>query len=51
VAAHASQSASLPELMRRLAMLDGREAVRWVLFPLSLPAQRDGEIPAALWWG
>lgn len=36
-AAHASQSASLPELMSRLARLDDREAVRWVLFPRSLP--------------
>jgi LmbE family N-acetylglucosaminyl deacetylase len=50
-AAHASQSASLPGLLRRLAMLDGREAVRWVLFPLSLPTPRHREAPATVWWG
>jgi LmbE family N-acetylglucosaminyl deacetylase len=51
VAAHASQSAVLPELLCRLATLDGHEAARWVLFPLSLPAQREREAPAAVWWG
>lgn len=51
MAAHASQSAILPELLLRLAMLDGHEAARWVLFPLSLPAPREREAPAAVWWG
>jgi len=51
VAAHASQSAILPELLRRLAMLDGHEAVRWVLFPLSFPARREREARTAVWWG
>jgi LmbE family N-acetylglucosaminyl deacetylase len=51
VAAHASQSAILPDLLRRLAMIGGHEAVRWVLFPLSLPAQLEREAPAAVWWG
>jgi len=51
VAAHASQSAILPGLLRRVAMPDGHEAVRWVLFPLSFPAQRERETPAAVWWG
>lgn len=48
-AAHASQSANLPELMRRLAALDTREAVRWVMFPFSPPTQPDGKAPATVW--
>jgi LmbE family N-acetylglucosaminyl deacetylase len=40
-AAHTSQSEALPRLLRRLDLLDGREAVRWLLFPRPVPAQRD----------
>jgi N-acetylglucosamine malate deacetylase 2 len=40
-AAHTSQSEALPRLMRRLDLLDGREAVRWLLFPRPVPTQRD----------
>ena len=49
MAAHASQSAILPELLCRLAMLDGHEAARWVLFPRPLPAQPERQAPAAVW--
>ena len=38
-AAHTSQSEALPGLMRRLDLLDGQEAVRWLLFPRPVPAQ------------
>ena len=41
VAAHTSQSESLPRLMRRLDLLDGRETLRWLLFPRPVPGQRD----------
>ena len=40
-AAHTSQAESLPRLMRRLDLLDGREALRWLLFPQPVPAQPD----------
>ena len=33
VAAHASQSAALPGLRRRLDLLDGRERLRWLRSP------------------
>ena len=36
-AAHASQSQALPELMRRLEQLDGREHVRWLVSPHRRP--------------
>jgi LmbE family N-acetylglucosaminyl deacetylase len=41
-AAHTSQSAALPALVRRLDLADGREALRWLLFPQRVPAQHDG---------
>jgi hypothetical protein len=40
-AAHASQSAALPALIRRLDLLDGRETLRRLLLPQPVPAQRD----------
>jgi N-acetylglucosamine malate deacetylase 2 len=48
-AAHTSQSAALPALLRRLDLLDDREALRWLLFPQPVPPQRAGEslAPAA----
>ena len=42
-AAHTSQSEALPGLMRRLDLLDGQEAVRWLLFPRPVPAQPAGK--------
>jgi hypothetical protein len=33
VAAHASQSVTLPLLRRRLDLLDGRERLRWLVRP------------------
>ena len=36
-AAHAGQSQALPELMRRLEQLDGREHVRWLVSPHRRP--------------
>lgn len=36
-AAHASQSQALPELMRRLELLDGREHLRWLISPYRQP--------------
>ena len=44
-AAHQSQSQALPELIQRLDLLDGREALRW-LVPQSPTPERD-TIPAA----
>jgi LmbE family N-acetylglucosaminyl deacetylase len=43
-AAHTSQSAALPALVRRLDRLDGREALRWLVFPQPVPAQRERDI-------
>ena len=44
-AAHQSQSDALPELIRRLDLLDGREALRWLVPPS--PAPEHGKtIPA-----
>ena len=42
-AAHTSQSEALPALMRRLDLLGGQEAVRWLLFPRPVPALPAGE--------
>jgi N-acetylglucosamine malate deacetylase 2 len=42
-AAHTSQSEALPSLMRRLDLLDGQEAVRWLQFPQPMPAQPAGK--------
>jgi N-acetylglucosamine malate deacetylase 2 len=42
-AAHTSQSEALPALTRRLDLLDGRETLRWLLFPQTVPSQRDEE--------
>ena len=50
-AAHASQSAALPALVRRLDLLDGRETLRWLLFPQPVPPQLDAGIPVtSRWW-
>ena len=43
-AAHESQSAALPRLIRRLDRLDGREHLRWLV----LPAWRDPGAPPAV---
>jgi hypothetical protein len=45
-AAHQSQSQALPELIRRLDLLDGREALRWLVPPPTTP-EHDEMIPAA----
>jgi LmbE family N-acetylglucosaminyl deacetylase len=45
-AAHQSQSHALPELIRRLGLLDGREALRWLVPPSPTP-EHDKTIPAA----
>ena len=45
-AAHQSQSQALPELIRRLDLLDGRESLRW-LVPPPPPPGHDETIPAA----
>ena len=45
-AAHQSQSDALPGLIRRLDLLDGREALRW-LAPPSSASEHDKTIPAA----
>ena len=42
-AAHTSQSEALPGLIRRLDLLGGQEAVRWLLFPRPVPALPAGE--------
>lgn len=39
VAAHASQSADLPELIGRLDRLGGTETLRWLLGPARSPAR------------
>jgi hypothetical protein len=44
-AAHQSQSEALPELIRRLDLLDGREALRWLVPPPATP-EHDKTIPA-----
>jgi hypothetical protein len=36
-AAHKSQSQELGSVIRRLDLLEGREAVRWLVFPLPMP--------------
>ena len=45
-AAHTSQSAALPALIRRLDLLDGEETLRWLLFPQLVPAQCDRDLLA-----
>ena len=45
-AAHQSQSQALPELIQHLDLLDGREALRWLVSPPSTP-ERGTTIPAA----
>jgi LmbE family N-acetylglucosaminyl deacetylase len=45
-AVHQSQSQALPELIRRLDLLDGREALRWLVPPPTTP-EHDEMIPAA----
>jgi LmbE family N-acetylglucosaminyl deacetylase len=45
-AAHTSQSAALPALIRRLDLLDGGETLRWLLFPQPVPAPRDRDLLA-----
>ena len=42
-AAHASQSESLPALVRRLDLLGSGETMRWLLFPQQIPAQHEGQ--------
>jgi LmbE family N-acetylglucosaminyl deacetylase len=49
-AAHTSQSAALPALIRRLDLLDGWETLRWLLFPQPVPAQRDRDPLATTSW-
>ena len=44
-AAHQSQSEALPELIRRMDLLDGREPLRWLIPPPSTP-EHDETIPA-----
>jgi N-acetylglucosamine malate deacetylase 2 len=44
-AAHQSQSQALPELIRRLDLLDGREALRWLVPPPATP-EHGKTIPA-----
>jgi hypothetical protein len=44
-AAHQSQSEALPELVRRLDLQDGREALRWLVHPPAT-AEHDKAIPA-----
>jgi N-acetylglucosamine malate deacetylase 2 len=39
--AHASQSEALPAVVHRLDHLDGREPLRWLLLPCSVPAQSE----------
>lgn len=39
--AHASQSEALPAVVHRLDLLDGREPLRWLLLPCSVPAQGE----------
>lgn len=46
-AAHASQSETLPALIRRLDLLGSSETLRWLLFPARVPAQRDGLLATA----
>ncbi len=48
-AAHSSQSQALPALMRRLDALDGREALRWLLFPQPGPRQHERAVTRAAW--
>lgn len=44
--AHQSQSQALPELIRRLDLLDGREPLRWLVPPPPTP-RHDETVPAA----
>ncbi len=44
-AAHSSQSDALPDVLRRLDLLDGTETLRWVLTPRPVPGQRDEPEP------
>jgi LmbE family N-acetylglucosaminyl deacetylase len=45
-AAHQSQSQALPELIRRLDLLDGRETLRWLVPPSATP-EHGTTTPAA----
>jgi LmbE family N-acetylglucosaminyl deacetylase len=45
-AAHASQAGALPQLVRRLDLLDGREHLRWLVSPCWTPAD-DSALAAA----
>lgn len=47
-AAHTSQAETLPATLRRLDLLDGTEALRWVLPPRLVPSPRHEPIPAGL---
>jgi N-acetylglucosamine malate deacetylase 2 len=49
-AAHTSQSEALPALMGCLDLLDGRETLRWLLFPQPVPPQLDEGIPVTARW-
>jgi N-acetylglucosamine malate deacetylase 2 len=42
--AHASQSEELSAVLHRLDLLDGREPLRWLLPPRSVPAQGEAEL-------
>lgn len=44
-AAHRSQEEALTGLIRRLDQLSGVEAVRWLLSPARIPAQRAQALP------
>jgi hypothetical protein len=42
-AAHQSQSPALPQLIRRLDLLDGREYLRWLVPPLQSRERRQAQ--------
>ena len=47
-AAHASQAEALPQLVRRIDQLDGREHLRWLVSPRWTPADDDALAAAGL---
>ena len=47
-AAHASQADALPQLVRRIDQLDGREHLRWLAYPQWTPADDDALAAAGL---
>jgi LmbE family N-acetylglucosaminyl deacetylase len=47
LAAHASQSETLPALVGRLDLLGSGETVRWLLLPGQIPAQRVHQLATA----